>query len=137
MNLLLTFATYMKKETCFHQDRLLAFLNKKIRSKIIVKHELINTTWDMCLSSFVTTTSCSSRSGILAYLLHLQNRWFSHDVITTMLVNRTKEKKLFWEFDSIIMQNMSQICHCFVHQHGHLFTWFKTIYTLWLKFWWW
>ena len=24
-----------------------------------------------------------------------------------MLVHRTKEKKVFWEFDSIIMQNMS------------------------------
>ena len=51
MNLLLTFAAYMKKETCFHQDRLLTFLNKKIRSKIIVKHELTNTTWDkLCVS---------------------------------------------------------------------------------------
>ena len=32
-------------------------------------------------------------------------RWFSPDVIAAMLVHRTKEKKVFWEFDSIIMQN--------------------------------
>ena len=37
-----------------------------------------------------------------------------------MLVQKTKEKKVFWKFASIIMQNMSQICHCFVHQHGRL-----------------
>ena len=32
-------------------------------------------------------------------------RWFSPDVIAAMLVHRTKEKKVFWVFDSIIMQN--------------------------------
>ena len=32
-------------------------------------------------------------------------RWFLPDVIAAMLVHRTKEKKVFWEFDSIIMQN--------------------------------
>ena len=34
-------------------------------------------------------------------------KWFSPEVITAMLVHRTKEKKVFQEFDSIIMQNMS------------------------------
>ena len=35
-------------------------------------------------------------------------RWFSPDVTAAMLVYRTIEEKVFWEFDSIIMQNM---CH--------------------------
>ena len=35
------------------------------------------------------------------------NRWFSPDVTAAMLVQRTIEKKVFWEFDSIIMQSMS------------------------------
>ena len=52
----------------------------------------------------------------------LPYRWFSPDVIATMLVHRTKERKVFWEFVCIIMQNTSQICHCFVHQHGRLIT---------------
>ena len=34
-------------------------------------------------------------------------RWFSPDVIVAMLVHRTDEEKMFWEFYSIIMQNMS------------------------------
>ena len=34
-------------------------------------------------------------------------RWFSPDVIAAMFVYRTIEKKVFREFDSIIMQNMS------------------------------
>ena len=38
------------------------------------------------------------------------HRWFSPDVIAAMLKHRTREKKVFWEFDSIIMPNMSQIC---------------------------
>ena len=31
----------------------------------------------------------------------------SPEVIAAMLEHRTKDKKVFWEFDSIIMQNMS------------------------------
>ena len=34
-------------------------------------------------------------------------RRFSTDLIVAMLVHRTKEKKIFWQFDSIIMQNKS------------------------------
>ena len=33
--------------------------------------------------------------------------WFSPDVITAMLVHRTKEEKVFGEFDSIILENTS------------------------------
>ena len=43
-----------------------------------------------------------------------------------MLVYRTIAKKVFWEFDSIIMQNLSDIFHCFVHQCGRLIMWVKT-----------
>ena len=35
-----------------------------------------------------------------------QRRWFAAAIIATMLVYRTKEKKVFWEFDPITMQNM-------------------------------
>ena len=34
---------------------------------------------------------------------------FSFDVTAAMLVYRTIAKKVFWEFDSIIMQNFSDI----------------------------
>ena len=33
--------------------------------------------------------------------------WFSPDVTAAMLVRKTMEKKIFWDFYSIIMQNMS------------------------------
>ena len=52
----------------------------------------------------------------------------SPDVTAAMFVYRTIEKKVFREFDSIFMQNMSLICYCFVHKHGRLITWFKTIF---------
>ena len=37
------------------------------------------------------------------------NSWFSRDVTAAMLVYRTIAKKVFWEFDSIIMQNLNDI----------------------------
>ena len=39
--------------------------------------------------------------------------WFSRDVTAAMLVYRTITKKIFWEFDSIIMQNLSDILPLF------------------------
>ena len=36
-----------------------------------------------------------------------KKRWFSPDVTAAMFVYRTIEKTVFWEFDSVIMQNMS------------------------------
>ena len=53
--------------------------------------------------------------------------WISREVIAVMLV------QVFWEFDSIVMQNLSQICHCVLHKHGRLITSLKTIYSLWLR----
>ena len=38
---------------------------------------------------------------------------FSRDVTATMLLYRTIEKKSFWEFDSVIMQNFSIILPLF------------------------
>ena len=35
-------------------------------------------------------------------------------------------KKVFWEFDFIIMQNLSDIFHCFGYRHGRLITWVKS-----------
>ena len=39
--------------------------------------------------------------------------WFSRDVTAAMLVYRTIAQKLFWEFDYIIMQNLSDILPLF------------------------
>ena len=39
--------------------------------------------------------------------------WFSRDVTAAMLVYRTIAQKFFWEFDSIIMQNLSDILPLF------------------------
>ena len=42
--------------------------------------------------------------------LHSVNYWFARDVTAAMLVYRTMAKKqVFWEFDSIIMQNLNDI----------------------------
>ena len=38
---------------------------------------------------------------------------FSRDVTAAMLVYRTITKKVFWEFDSIIMQNLGDILSLF------------------------
>ena len=38
---------------------------------------------------------------------------FSRDVTAAMLVYRTIAKKVFWDFDSIIMQNLSDILPLF------------------------
>ena len=48
----------------------------------------------------------SQQLSSMIVAMHLY-RWYSLDVIAAMLVNRTKEKKVSWEFDSIIMQNRS------------------------------
>ena len=43
----------------------------------------------------------------LLLILLKVSRWFLPDVIAAMLVHRTKEKRLVWEFESSIVQNMS------------------------------
>ena len=47
------------------------------------------------------------RSNYFGICFTTPKRWFSSDVTAAMLVHRTIEKKVFWEFDFIIMQNMS------------------------------
>ena len=39
--------------------------------------------------------------------------WYSCDVMAAMLVYRATAKKVFWEFDSIVMQNLSNILPLF------------------------
>ena len=48
----------------------------------------------------------------MAVVQNLYSR-FSHDVTAAMLVYSTITKKVFWEFDSIIMQNLSDILPLF------------------------
>ena len=52
---------------------------------------------------------------------------FSREVTAAMLVYRTIAKNVFWEFESIIMQNLSDIFRCFVHRHGRSITWILKI----------
>ena len=58
----------------------------------------------------------------------LSYRWFSLDVIAAMLVHRTIEKKSFGNLTLLLCKIRAIICYCFVHQHGRLITWLKTIY---------
>ena len=51
------------------------------------------------------------QNNILAEIL--PKSWFSCDVTAAMLVNRTIVKKVFAEFDSIIMQSVSDILPLF------------------------
>ena len=41
------------------------------------------------------------------------NSWFSCDVTAAILVYRTTAKKVFWDFDYIIMQNLSDVLPLF------------------------
>ena len=51
---------------------------------------------------------------------------FSHDVTAAMLAYKTMAKKVNWEFDFIIIQNVSDILPLFCTQHGCLITLGKT-----------
>ena len=50
------------------------------------------------------------------------NSLIAPNVTAAMLVERIIAKTFFWEFDSIIMQNLSYIFLLFWHQHGRLIT---------------
>ena len=76
------------------------------------KFELHFVTW--ILPSFPGTSlrrkTLETKHLALCWTIHLLGNhygWFSPDVNAAMLVHRTKEKKVFWEFDSVIVQNMS------------------------------
>ena len=43
----------------------------------------------------------------------MYHSWFSRDVTALTLVYRTIGEKVFWEFDSVIMQNLSDILPLF------------------------
>ena len=61
----------------------------------------------MYMQLFMTCYSVYIRRLIMWFMIGSVYRWFSPDVTAAMLVHRTIEKKVFWEFDSIIMKNMS------------------------------
>ena len=42
-----------------------------------------------------------------------ENSQFSHDVTAVMLMYRTIAEKIFWDFDSIFVQNLSDILPLF------------------------
>ena len=48
------------------------------------------------------------------------NSLIAPDVMAVMLVERAIAKKVFWKFDSIIMQNVSNILLLFWNQHCRL-----------------
>ena len=59
----------------------------------------------MCMISMCATSSYQYSCQI--------NSQFSRDIMVAMLVYRTIAKKVFWEFDSIIMQNLNDILPLF------------------------
>ena len=54
---------------------------------------------------------CSCQFKRFTFLGHYS--WFASDVTAAMLVYRTMVKEVFWEFGSIIMQNLSDILPLF------------------------
>ena len=76
------------------------------------------------------TSFQGSRGFCRAVLFHANEehyRWFSLDVIAAILVHRTIEKKSFGNLNLLLCKIRAIICYCFVHQHGRLITWLKTI----------
>ena len=55
----------------------------------------------------------STSTGFQVWRIKLFYYQFSRDIMASMLVYRTKAKKVSWEFDSIIMQNLSDILSLF------------------------
>ena len=55
----------------------------------------------------------SFRGSYTEHELEILNSWFSCDVTAAMLVYRTIAKKVFWDFDSIIVQNLSDVLPLF------------------------
>ena len=54
-------------------------------------------------------------NGCYQWFRHVSeaNSWFASDVTAAMLVYRTMVEEVFWEFGSIIMQNLSDILPLF------------------------
>ena len=44
------------------------------------------------------------------------------DVTAAMLVEKNNSEKVFWDFDSVIMQNLNHFFLLFCHQHSRLIT---------------
>ena len=71
------------------------------------------------INNYKTKQTSLSRQNELKVILQCRSKcfchkkvadsWFAPDVTAAMLVYRTIAKKVFWEFDSIIMQNKSNI----------------------------
>ena len=73
-----------------------------------------------CLQRAENCTMQIAQLNQLFQLLHLAHiyghcfhSWFASDVTAAMLVYRTMVKEVFWEFGSIIMQNLSDILPLF------------------------
>ena len=90
----------------------------------------------MIFSIFEIYKSRALSSPIISHvtsLLQMAYTWFSPDVTTAMFVYRTIEKTVFWELDSIIMQNLSHNLLLFCTQtwpsphviENHLLTYLK------------
>ena len=60
------------------------------------------------MNAFLCFVECS-----VVIILKKINSRFSHDVTAAMLVYGTITNKVYWEFDSIVMQNLSDILPSF------------------------
>ena len=88
-------------ETDTSKDKTRNILNNKMRLSVCNDSIMLMQQYVTIQNMERMTTPLKLRDSSKA------NRWFSPDVIADMLVHRTKEKKVFWEFDSNIMQNVS------------------------------
>ena len=71
-----------------------------------------------CLKVFFSDPDQKNLSCFLTTQDIPLNSLIAPDFTAAMLMERTIAKKVFWKFDSIIMQNLSNILLLFWHQHG-------------------
>ena len=76
--------------------------------------------WDKCLDQKFILLTKFTKIDVQQYFFFVEDRddtkansRFSCDITAAMLVYRTIVKKVFWKFDSIIMQNLSDILPLF------------------------
>ena len=88
-------------------------LNTKIRAFSFVVHLIGELGGHITLPTLKKSKIKIFIPIIVTRPVHGVNSRFLRDVTTATLVYRTIAKKVFWEFDSIIMQNLSDILPLF------------------------
>ena len=89
----------------------ICFLSANSMDHGLFVYALLKTSADFVLSCFLTTQDIPLNSLI------------ARDVTAAMLMERAIAEKVFWKFDYIIMQNLSNILPLFWHQYCRLLAW--------------